>query len=244
MMKYLFVIVTILLMHIQYVRAFDNSSCPMKRKVRIGWKEWEPFKRLENGVPTGVDIGPVMQTLEKMGCSYELVDLPWKRTIVALKNGEVDLSSGAVFSTDRTEYLIFSIPYRSDIIGLVSLSSANANLSKLTIEQILKSGKIISSTIGNNAGEKFEKLKKQFPENFREVVEVENSFKMLIAKRIDYILGSLALLKWRAKHMGIAIEEHADLRVVQDIYVVFSKKSVNQDFVDQYNRVMKATLSK
>jgi polar amino acid transport system substrate-binding protein len=111
--------------------------------------------------------------------------LPWKRTIMSLRYGTLDILSGAYWDTERAENYDFSIPFSNDEVRLFV---KNSNLTKYP-DLISLRGTSGSKLIGMSPGHIFENSIKPHV-NLVELVSHESMVKMLDSGRVEwFVLG-------------------------------------------------------
>lgn len=83
-------------------------------KLRVAMVNWPPAKIVENGRFGGTDVLMLEELANKIGIALEYVECPWRRCLVMMKAGEVDLISSIARSPERERYLRFvEPPYRA-----------------------------------------------------------------------------------------------------------------------------------
>ena len=76
--------------------------------------DWPPAKIIENGRFGGTDVLMLEELAKPIGLIFEYVECPWRRCLVMLEAGEVDLISSISKSPERERYLQFIEPaYRN-----------------------------------------------------------------------------------------------------------------------------------
>lgn len=216
--------------------------------LKTRWDSWYPYayQRKENGTTplTGLDI-QLIETLAKQ--SKNKVDfnkMPWSQSLMALKEGTIDLAFGATFSDERAEYVYFSKPYRYEENSLFMRRDRN-NLNVPThsifalIEYIKKNNfrlGVISNILYADP------LLNQFisdPLNHNNIVYMKDEYEGLnkvLNKEIDGFLADRIVgssIVWRAKK-GEVVSEHF-LNISVPIHLMFSKKTVSKEVVQAFN---------
>jgi polar amino acid transport system substrate-binding protein len=83
-------------------------------KLRVGMVNWPPAKIVENGRFGGVDVLMLEELAQRAGIVVEYTECPWRRCLVMLEAGDVDLISSITKSPERERYLQFiEPPYRN-----------------------------------------------------------------------------------------------------------------------------------
>jgi polar amino acid transport system substrate-binding protein len=83
-------------------------------KLRVAMVNWPPAKIVENGRFGGTDVLMLEELASQIGIVLEYVECPWRRCLVMIEAGEVDLISSITKSPERQRYLQFiEPPYRN-----------------------------------------------------------------------------------------------------------------------------------
>jgi polar amino acid transport system substrate-binding protein len=83
-------------------------------KLRVAMVNWPPAKIVENGRFGGTDVLVLEELASQVGAVLEYVECPWRRCLVMIEAGEVDLISSITKSPAREQYLQFiEPPYRN-----------------------------------------------------------------------------------------------------------------------------------
>lgn len=83
-------------------------------KLRVAMVNWPPAKIIEHGRFGGTDVLILNELADQIGVVLEYVECPWRRCLVMIEAGEVDLISSIARSPERERYLQFiEPPYRN-----------------------------------------------------------------------------------------------------------------------------------
>jgi polar amino acid transport system substrate-binding protein len=83
-------------------------------KLRVGMVNWPPAKIVENGRFGGTDVLMLEELAQRAGIVLEYVECPWRRCLVMMEAGDVDLISSITKSPERERYIQFiEPPYRN-----------------------------------------------------------------------------------------------------------------------------------
>ncbi|MCJ8340903.1 MAG: transporter substrate-binding domain-containing protein [Pseudomonadales bacterium] len=161
--------------------AAEEHSC---KSVKInGSSRWYPFSyRDSSNNLTGIAY-QVAETLFKRLKIDLTVDepQPWKRTIMGLKYGRLDILSGAYWDVQRAENYDFSIPFSSDEVRLFVRNDSLVKYPDL----IALRGTTGSKPIGISLGRVFEENLKSHVKVI-EPVSYESMIKMVYLGRVEW----------------------------------------------------------
>jgi polar amino acid transport system substrate-binding protein len=88
---------------------------PLPAEVLVVNDPYPPYV-LPQGHPLGpgIDMEIAMTALENMGVKPLVQLVPFKRALAMLEEGQADLTTSLSFRAERDEYLLWSLPYRTD----------------------------------------------------------------------------------------------------------------------------------
>src|SRR5262245_10507171 len=104
---------TLLLIGLTLGAVLPAEACDIT--LHWAWNAYEPYSyRDEIGDLVGLDVDLTRAILDLAGCTYRTDEIPAKRALKMLENGEVDLVAAASVTPERQAYGYFSNPYRSE----------------------------------------------------------------------------------------------------------------------------------
>lgn len=203
------------------------------------WEPWEPYQYQDGDNITGLDNDLVKAIFKQADCQINFVKRPWARALKEIEAGSIDLASGASMNDERQQYGHFSIPYRDETMVLMI---RKGDASKYDLRKItdIASIKFELGVVRDYYYGEDHKAGLEDPVYKKKVSEVKDdtaNLKKLAAKRIDGILIDKYVGPYLAKQEGIydQLEVHPVYINSDNIYVMFSKKSVTPNFVDSIN---------
>ncbi|GGY50274.1 amino acid ABC transporter substrate-binding protein [Bacterioplanes sanyensis] len=219
------------------------AACP-KDQVRIGWEPWAPYSVQENGEYTGLDLDIAKAVLADMGCNVEFVQRPWKRLLLEIEQGKVDMTASASRNAEREQYGFFSEPYRTESVVLFVGAGQSANYSNIQgLKDIAAADFDLGIARGYYYGEEYAALESDpsFKDNLQSAGDDVTNYKKLAAKRLDGFLADPFSAAASLKELGLSdkVEQHATI-YSDDIYFLISRKSSSQAFVDAFNQSLSA----
>ncbi len=226
--------------------------------LTTGWFASEPYYTLikgEGGLETysGLDAELARAITHQFGYKISLKPIEWSQLIDDLKTGKQHFAASATFTEERSKFVYFSDPYRreensffvrkgegeifkfngGDMKGFVE--SLKANKAKIAItDGMLYASKEINDFIND-------------PENKPYLVPTQTTYEsmdLLLKGEIDGILDDRVITSaaiWRMKNTD-KIEE-VYLGISTPIHYMFSKASVPQSVVAEFNKALKTIQS-
>ncbi|MFM8454469.1 MAG: substrate-binding periplasmic protein [Gammaproteobacteria bacterium] len=222
----------------------SNQLC--QRPITIGWENWPPYqyeKNIRNTKKiTGLDLEIVQSILDDMGCQSVYVSMPWKRHLTQVQQGLLDLATGASLTPEREQFVYFSDAYRNETMSLFVLKESLEKIKFQKIIQLEHSNFLLGLVFGYEYGNDFNQLKQSsFKKNIFEVNHSEKNFKKLLKNEIqglleDKIVGHFYL---KLNKLQDRISEHPLFVNSDPVYIMLSKKSLNEDFLRAFNQSLK-----
>ncbi|MBF0118200.1 MAG: amino acid ABC transporter substrate-binding protein [Desulfobacterales bacterium] len=211
------------------------------RKLTMGWEPWDPYQyEDEKKEVKGLDIELIDAIVKNMHCELVLKQMPWKRELNEVKDGNIDLAAGASKTPEREEFAYFSAPYRTEsAVMFVRKGEAN-KYNFLKLEDIMESSFSLGVVNGYYYGEKYTELIKN--SNFNKKLDIvandSFNFKKLMVNRIDGFLVDKISGIARLRKEGILdkVEMHSLPIYSSEICVMFSKKSTKPEEVTAFNK--------
>lgn len=216
------------------------ASC--SKTLVVNQAAWKPYMfRDANGDMAGLDYELVRGILDRAGCDYRFVEVPSKRALIAVKNGEIDLVAGASITPERQVYGRFTRSYRDERMVLLTRWEDHERYPASSLDQFVSQYDVaIGAVNGGYYGEEFRNLDHDALLRSNRLFLVSNNerlIRMLVLGRIDAIVGDVVSLHTTARSLGlegrISVHEHtlnADV-----VHLLLSKASTTQSDLDVIN---------
>lgn len=220
---------------------FKKVSANDNRVFRYAWEPWQPYQmKNEQGRLTGLDIEILEAILNGIGQPFKWQKTPWKRVIKDIQEGYLDAGLGASVTEERQQWAYFSEPYRKESVVLFLLKDIKQIYQFVRLEDITDSDITLGMTRGYYYGGLFEKLSKdpKFISRFEEVKINELNYEKLKMGRIDGFLSDPVAGTAGLKKLGLLdkVEIHPMHIYSDNIHVMFSKKSVPEEYIQKFNQ--------
>lgn len=218
--------------------SFLAITCPAYAEVtqlHIGLSTgYPPFYFFdENKQPTGICVDIINQVAQAMNISVRYESYPWKRLLKHGKEGKVDAVMPLFKTDEREQFLAFPETGLIDEANRFFTSSSNSikYSGKLTDVVNHKIGVIDNYSYGKN----FDNT------DFTNKTIVQDPKQLILLvqrKRIELGLGNSKVISYFAKKMDAADEIHflSPPVTISQLFIGFSKKRVDKDFVNQFNK--------
>ncbi len=222
----------ILVIFILHPFTFAQSNCP--KKLKVGWETAKPFQFLENGKVNGLDVEVFTLVMNSLGCPFQFEEIPWERHLKEVENGQTDVAMGASITPERKKWGLFSIPYSGEAVYLYGHKD-HVTRFQFKNERELADLKIkIGVIAGSYLGDEFDQLirEKKLIKNVNlfEFTSEKQLIDLLLTKRIDgFLYGGVSL------NFHKQIAHHPQKMFEHEAFFMFSKKTVQQTFIDRFN---------
>lgn len=218
---------------------FAQSVCA--RPVDMGWEPWPPFQYINSdGNLTGLDIALVKAIASQVGCTMRFTQIPWKRHLKEVALGRMDVAAGASKNKERQQYAHFSNPYRMEKMVLFIRKGEKKKYPFRHLKDIINSDFILGVTLGFYYGPQCERLKENpfFRRHLTKTSDDSKHPSLLLRHRTDGFLGDLINMTHVLKERKVLdnVEIHPLPIHSDDIYLMFSKKSVSKELISAFNQ--------
>ena len=219
----------------------EPQSCTLK----LGFEAWEPYQYVGmDQKPAGLDIELVQAVAAKMNCEIVPQQGTWVELIAGIKAGEVDMLLGASKTAAREGFAYFSDSYRKEQFVLFVRTEDVAGLPQNSMPEFLSAGKKLGIVSEYFYGDELAQLyaDDQFKANFVEASVSELNLARLMDEEIDGMLEDrfVATSMLRRKGLDKSVSPHSISLGDNDVYVMFSKSSVDEPKVSAFNAAMAA----
>jgi polar amino acid transport system substrate-binding protein len=216
--------------------SFSEEQC----KWNVGWEHFYPYSYQNiEGQLVGIDIETLDIIATNLNCKTTYFERPWQRLLMELKVGKIDIVAGVSRTIEREKYSFYSQVYRYEEKTLFVRKEDIGKYSIKTLSDVVASKIKLVVTRGHYNGDEFENARKnpEFNRRVFDVLDNRTHSQMLISHRADgYFdakVSGLQLLK--EKNLSSKIVLHGFTLYKEPVYVIFSKKSFNNDKIVLFN---------
>jgi ABC-type amino acid transport substrate-binding protein len=153
---------------------------------------WPPFSYVNDGVLTGYHVDFVKAIFKGIGCNVKFItDATWSRSLLLLRDGNIDFLMNATKTKSREESFIFSIGYEKEHVAIYTKSRKLCNSAHQTIHDFLARRMVLGMIRGAAYGEYINKIMQEKDIN-RNVVEVKDDLslqRLSASGRVDAFVG-------------------------------------------------------
>ncbi len=213
-------------------------------ELTMGWDPWEPYHFAgAGGRVQGLDIDIVSELGDRVDCQLEWVQGNWASLLRLLQAGELDMLPGATFTPEREQFAWFSEPYREERFALFVRSEEVDQWSDQALGSLLDDGFRIGVTQGYIYSGPIQALQSdsQYSGQFIEAPIGELNLHALLDYRIDgFLEDPFVVAAIQRRRSGSSEIDPLDLNFGSgEVHLLFSRDSVSQDLVQQFNSALK-----
>jgi len=216
---------------------FEECKVPLTLSSTTDWYPYI-FKD-ELGKSAGIDVSLLTNILTEMQCNLTVVQFPERRSLFELKQGHMDIGLGASKNKTRIDRFYYSLPYRHEINKFIYRNKDTDISIASSLTELLKSDKQIAINLAGWYGDEIESAQIDY-NNFIFSDTVNKRLKMLYFNRVDLVIDDEVVLcseLLRSHYTGLSI--HPMELYKADIHFIFNKKSISQEFVNEFNQVLR-----
>lgn len=195
--------------------------------------------RNDNGKVYGLMYEILERAAHANGYSLRYQDMPWKRAVLSLESGKLDIMCGIFWNKDRAQKFLFSPPILRNQLQI--FATKPFKLEKLADLQ----GKRGDRIRGGSYGEKFDSFIATGKASFNDVNDDKTAINRLVRGYSDFFIGTyidttLKLSKRGLAHSIVTLPYIVDTVNVYFAYPKLSKKRVAYEQINQTLEEMQA----
>lgn len=186
--------------------AAPGTACNLK----VAPEPWPPYIFIdERGGLSGLDYELAQAIMKEAGCTLRVqMALPSLRRQMEFRQGKLDLTLGASDTAERRSFARFSLPYRSETVGLFTSPANAARYRGLDgFDAILRQRVTLLTPLGGWYGDSYARAQPQLDAAAirSPYSSYELGMRMFKAGRADVIMGDSAALRHEAERQGVAL---------------------------------------
>lgn len=215
--------------------------------ITLRWDDDPPYSMVQEDEVVGIDADLVREAMKRLGCDLSLKKLPWARALRELRDGRVDMLSGAYRTPEREQYAHYS-----SVVGLVSPNilfirqADEARFDFSGLKELLESGFRLGAQINVSYSDEYSALiqNPDYEKNIEFLSSRESLWRMLARDRVDGVVASQLTGLYEIQELGLSDTISPSSLVVSNkpAFFVFSKASVSPEFVADFDRALQSML--
>jgi polar amino acid transport system substrate-binding protein len=215
-----------------------NATASECKTISVGGPtSWQPVSYIaSDGRQIGVGIEIIEEYAKRNNLDVKVdIDMPWARTLDLLLQGQIDVTAGGYFKTERQQIYKYSAPYFDDDIMVFQHVDRRFGYSQITD---LK-GYIGARPHGGSLGNEIDAYSREQLDIVYSPTD-DRIFELLMAGHVDYVLlgrydGLATLGKLGIQDSIIAVEPPV---ARNPVHLMFSRKSPCLEHVERINQLI------
>lgn len=194
----------------------------------------------------GYRVEFMQQLFARLNCPLEiLTDSPWKRSLMLMESGDIDVLMNASKSVDRERYAWFSVPYEDEKVALFVAAQQKDSFRIRQLSDIATQGHSLGIIRGNYYGPQIGALLEQqsFKKHIIEAIDKQQLYQFVLRGRVELYLDYFpnGLLALRDEKLDKQIVRYPLSPVtIGQVHFMLGRQSVSEKFV----RALDAELAK
>ncbi|MCX4027135.1 transporter substrate-binding domain-containing protein [Endozoicomonas sp. SM1973] len=215
-----------------------------KEMFLIAWNGYEPFLyQNEHKEVTGLDTLVIKRVFDRAGCKYQFIEMPWKRSLLEIKQGNLDMLPTASITDERKKYALFSVEYRDEEYRIIVRKGEAEQWPLNKLSDVVSLQMRLLVELGAWLGDEYNTARKNasFEQLLLKMPLVDHrALKMLLASHVDGLIMEPPTAKYKAMEQGILdkIEVHPYVVNADPVYFMFSKKTVSHKDIKIINKAL------
>ena len=223
-------------------KATESKSAEVCQLI-MGWEPWEPYHYEDQEKQVkGLDIELMELIKVETGCKINYQKGDWKTLLTDLKSGKIDFLTGASITDKRKVYARFSDGYRTESFRLYVRSGESKSFSGFNMKTLLDNGFRLGITMDYIYNDEVNSLQDDVT-YFGNIIAVSTgliNFAKLLEDDIDGFLEDPVVGSSSIRRQGLEnqIELHPYKINTGDVHVMFSKVSVDESIIMNFNKAL------
>ncbi|MBI4357562.1 MAG: amino acid ABC transporter substrate-binding protein [Gammaproteobacteria bacterium] len=168
------------------------ASVPCEQTLTLAYDRFPPYQFITfYGELTGLDIELVKNILGHAKYCMDYIQLTsFEKTLENIKMGTAHIALGMSKVAQREEFSLFTVPYRTEDVGLFLKGAENLQkYQDKSLEQLLKEGFKVGTIRGQYYGKQFDELKELYKKQIFEVESYFDLIRLLITGEADGVMN-------------------------------------------------------
>jgi len=215
-----------------------------KKNLTVGWEPWEPYQyKAADGSYTGLDFELLKAIAEHAGYKLTYTEVPWKRHLIGIESGDIDIALGASKTQEREVYAYFTEAYRTEKAVMFVRKGDGSKYPYKSVKDLANANFQLGVTREYYYGADYEQLSKntEFMKKVQVADNDEVNYKKLVGNRINGFFSDPYAGTAGLKKAGLLSQvEQLPMKVYEDdIFIMISKKANSTSVLNDFNKSLK-----
>lgn len=214
-------------------------ECDKELTILVSAK-FPPFSvQKAGGIFQGIDIDIITNVMNRAECPFRFVDLPWKRGLQMLADGDIDMMAFASITPEREEFARFSRPYRYERIRLI-MDRDDIKITNIArLDDIISQGLVIGNSTGTWRGQAFAGFveRHKLTGQIVDVPSTTHGIRMINIGRINALVAEASAARAIAENFDLQdkLDAHPFPILDDPVHLMASRKSVPAHIMKRIN---------
>ena len=190
---------------------------------------------------TGYRVELLQQLFKRLNCPLQIrTDVPWKRSLLLLQSGELDLMVNSSKTPERKRFAYFSKAAEAEYVALYQLQNQHGRIRLANLAEAFSGHYNIGLIRGNHYGAELnQRLQDEaIASHLVEAIDKPALYQILLRQRVDFYLdyypnGLFALRDERLDDRIVHVP--ASVQHIGTSHYMFSKQSVSAAFIHAFD---------
>jgi polar amino acid transport system substrate-binding protein len=211
-------------------------------RLTMGWDPWPPFHYTGfGGELTGFDVDLVRAMANDTGCELDFERDSWAALLARVRDGNIDLVTGATMTPERQEFALFSEPVRREEFALFVRVGELGNWEAENLRELMERGMRLGITEAYVYDDSVEEILEDpaFADNVLRSRFGEANIGRLLDGEIDAFVEDVFAARTMIRRLGFegAISRHRmTLGEGTEVRIMYSRSSVTSELVAGFDR--------
>jgi len=192
-----------------------------------------------DGQYTGYDAELIRLVSGMLNCKIVFLPMTWKRSIIEIQLGNIDIMASASKTKERAAFAHFSEPYRQEKISIFINKEKMNRFSFHSIAELFQSEISLVMIRGAFYGKEFNDRRDQ-PGSKLNIFEVNNfrqPVEMLAWGHVDAYIGNPVIIKGYLKKLKLVdkVVIHPLLIHLNNVHYLLSKKNISLELLEKFD---------
>ncbi len=190
---------------------------------------------------TGYRVELLQQVFKRLNCPLQIrTDVPWKRSLLLLQSGELDLMVNSSKTPERERFAYFSKAADAEYVALYQLQKQHGSIRLANLTEAFSGHYNIGLIRGNHYGAELnQRLQDEaIAGHLVEAIDKPALYQMLLRQRVDFYLDYYPNGLFALRDEGLderIVHVPASVQHIGTSHYMFSKQSVSAAFVRAFD---------
>ena len=222
--------------------SIDPATSAVSCHLTMGWDPWEPYHFMNPvGEINGLDVEIVSAIAADANCEVSFKRDSWANLLQGIRDGSIDLISGATLTPERETYAYFSEPFRMETFALFVRAEERDQYVGKDLRTLMDAGMRVGITDAYIYGDEVRAMQDdpEYTELFFPADVSGTSASRLLDGQIDGFIEDIFVASSMIRRRGLEEEivtHPVNIGGSNAVRLMFSRSSVDEDLVTRFDQ--------